>query len=134
MSVYEQIAHNKRLAVVYVLIFVLLWLGIGALVGWIFAAVSAASIGSPSVTTDVIAGAGFAGLLALAATAFALTSGARLILAVSGAQPADPTQYRQLHDIVEALAVGDGLPTKCPPVRGGVSGNPGRRSHLPERR
>jgi heat shock protein HtpX len=110
MSVYEQIAHNKRLAVVYVLIFVLLWLGIGALVGWIFAAVSAPSIGSPSGTTDVIAGAGFAGLLALAATAFALTSGARLILAVSGAQPADPTQYRQLHDIVEALALGDGLP------------------------
>ena len=49
-------------------------------------------------------------LFALTGIAFSLTSGARLVLAVSGAVPADPDRYRQLHDIVEALAVGDGLP------------------------
>src|SRR5438128_10925516 len=27
-----------------------------------------------------------------------------------GAQPADPQQYQQLHNIVQALAIGDGLP------------------------
>src|SRR5581483_6907101 len=36
-------------------------------------------------------------------------SGAKLVLAVSGAQPADPYRFRQLHDLVEALAIGDGL-------------------------
>src|SRR5438309_7265074 len=39
-----------------------------------------------------------------------MTPGTRHVLAVSGARPADPEQYRQLHDIVDALAIGDGLP------------------------
>jgi heat shock protein HtpX len=51
-----------------------------------------------------------AGLFALGATLFALTSGARLVLAVSGARPADPSQYQQLHNVVEGLAIGDGMP------------------------
>jgi heat shock protein HtpX len=51
-----------------------------------------------------------AALFAFGATLFALTSGARLVLRVSGARPADPTQYQQLHNIVEGLAIGDGLP------------------------
>ena len=38
-----------------------------------------------------------------------LTTGKRLVLAVSGARPADPEQYRQLHDLVEALALGEGF-------------------------
>src|SRR5205085_10803395 len=44
------------------------------------------------------------------AIAYSLRSGARLVLSVSGARPADPAQYQQLHNIVEALAIGDGLP------------------------
>src|SRR5439155_13530674 len=39
-----------------------------------------------------------------------LSSGARLVLSVSGARPADPQQYAQLHNIVEGLAIGDGMP------------------------
>src|SRR5438105_11868287 len=122
LSVYEQIARNKRRAVVYVLLFFVVWLGIGALVGWIAAGTSTSSGGTayrttpPATTTTthyagaVIAGMVVAGLVALAAIAYSLRSGARLVLAVSGARPADPHQYQQLHDIVEALAIGDGLP------------------------
>jgi heat shock protein HtpX len=32
------------------------------------------------------------------------------VLAISGSHPADPQQYAQLHNIVETLAIGDGLP------------------------
>jgi heat shock protein HtpX len=39
-----------------------------------------------------------------------LTSGAALVLRVSGAVPADPTKYAQLHNLVESLAIGEGIP------------------------
>jgi heat shock protein HtpX len=108
---YEQIAANKRRAVVYVALFFVVWLGLGALLGWIVAASSPVPVaGGSSAPADVASGAVIAGLLALAGIAYTLTSGTRLVLAVSGARPADPVQYRQLHNIVEALAIGDGLP------------------------
>jgi len=119
--VYEQIARNKRRAAIYVFVFFLVWLGIGALVGWIAAGASGSSAGSsygtanPTPTTThyagaVITGMVIAGLLALGGIAFSMRSGSRLVLAVSGARPADPRQYQQLHDIVDELAIGDGLP------------------------
>jgi len=108
---YEQIAANKRRAVVYVALFFVVWVGLGALLGWIVAASSNPyPTGSSVVAGDIVTGAMIAGLLALAGIAYTLTSGTRLVLAVSGAHTADPIQYRQLHDIVEALAIGDGLP------------------------
>ena len=33
-----------------------------------------------------------------------------MVLRVSGAVPADPNQYRQLHNLVESLAIGEGIP------------------------
>ena len=33
-----------------------------------------------------------------------------MVLRTSGAVPADPAQYQQLHNLVEALAIGDGIP------------------------
>jgi len=114
---YEQIAANKRRAVVYVALFFLIWVGLGALLGWIVAVGSPTyarngtyATGSGAVAADVATGAMIAGFLALAGIAYTLTAGTRLVLTVSGARPADQTQYRQLHDIVEALAIGDGLP------------------------
>ena len=108
---YEQIAANKRRAVVYVALFFVVWVGLGALLGWIVAVSSHRyATGSSVVAGDIVTGAMIAGLLALAGIAYTLTSGTRLVLAVSGAHAADPIQYRQLHDIVEALAIGDGLP------------------------
>jgi heat shock protein HtpX len=52
-----------------------------------------------------------ASTFALAGIVFSLSSGKRLVLAVSRARLADPDQYRQYHDIVEALAIGEGIPT-----------------------
>jgi heat shock protein HtpX len=123
--VYEAIARNKRRSAVYVALFFLIWVGIGALVGAAVAAgggsTSYEQSATPPYTTvavthnapygaDIATGMVIAGLLALAGIAYSLTSGARLVLAVSGARPADPVQYQQLHNIVEALAIGDGLP------------------------
>src|ERR1017187_2381851 len=113
---YEQIAANKRRAVVYVALFFVIWVGLGALLGWIVAAWSPGNATYATYSTggavagDVATGAVIAGFLALVGIAYTLTAGTRLVLSVSGARPADQTQYRQLHDIVEALAIGDGLP------------------------
>ena len=109
---YEQIAANKRKAVFYVFLFFVIWVGIGAVIGLIFYPSRTNPDGSVTGTHPqaIVAGMVIAGLFALLATVFALSSGARLVLAVSGARPADPQQYAQLHNIVEGLAIGDGLP------------------------
>lgn len=48
--------------------------------------------------------------LALASTWFSYYHSDRLALAASRARPADPSTHRQLHNVVEALALGAGLP------------------------
>ncbi len=106
---YEQIARNKRRSVACVIVFFVVWVGIGALVGFV-AGLASAPPGARVPATDVTTGILFFALLALAGIAFSLRSGARLVLAVAGAQPADPVRYAQLHHIVEALAIGDGVP------------------------
>jgi heat shock protein HtpX len=109
--VYEQIARNKRRSVTYIGAFVVVWLGIGALVGWLAATMIGSRPGSASaVPADIAAGVVIAAVLALAAVAFTLHSGARLVLSIAGARPADPQGDRELCDLVEALAIGDGLP------------------------
>ncbi len=108
---YEQIASNKRKTVLYVFLFFVVWLGIGAVLGLIFGGNGTTSTGEPlGRQAPIVAGMLLTGLLAVIGILFSLTSGRGLILAVSGAKPADPIQYKQLHDIVEALAIGDGLP------------------------
>lgn len=109
---YEQIASNKRRAVLYAFIFFLIWVGIGAILGLITVAFSASRTPyyHPNYAGAVAAGAAVLGVLAVLGIAYAVTSGTHLVLAVSGAQPADSVQYRQLHNLVEELAIGDGLP------------------------
>jgi heat shock protein HtpX len=107
---YEQIARNKRRSILYVGVFVLTWIGIGALVGWLTAASTAAPNSSTPTAADVFTGIVVAGLLALAGVVFTLRSGSKLVLSVAGAVPADPERYRQIYDLVTALAMGDGLP------------------------
>ncbi len=77
--------------------FFVVWVGIGAVVGLIISAAAqpSAQAASPR-TADIVAGMVIAGLLALAGIAFSLRSGARLVLSVSGAHPADPHQYAEL--------------------------------------
>src|SRR5207302_11475611 len=41
---------------------------------------------------------------------YAYSFGAATVLSAMGAQPADSRQYQQLYNIVQALAIGDGLP------------------------
>jgi heat shock protein HtpX len=100
----EEIARNKRRSVVVIVSFVVVWVAIGALLGALFGGSSGSE--ASAIVTGVVVAALFAAL----ATVWALTSGARLVLAVSGARPADPNQYRQLHDVVEGMAISAGLP------------------------
>ncbi|SDP46045.1 Heat shock protein. Metallo peptidase. MEROPS family M48B [Nakamurella panacisegetis] len=107
---YHEIARNKRRSIAYVILFVLIWIGVGALVGWLVGAGSTRP-GHTSAMPDVVFGIVVAAVFAAAAAAFSLVSGARLVLATAGARPADPARYAALCDLVEALAIGDGLPT-----------------------
>jgi heat shock protein HtpX len=108
---YEQIAANKRRSVIYVFLFFAVWLGIGALVGLLAGGASSSSSKTPSSGTGaLVAGMVIAGALALCGIWFSLRVGDRLVLAVSGAHPADPVRYARLHNIVEALAIGEGIP------------------------
>ncbi|MFL6240476.1 MAG: M48 family metalloprotease [Actinomycetes bacterium] len=100
---YEQIASNKWRSVAYLSLFFLVWCGIGVALGAIY---------SPSGrrVPALVVGGLIAGIAAALGIVYTLTSGTSLVLSVSGARPADPVQYKELHDIVEALAIGDGLP------------------------
>ena len=108
---YKQIAANKRLAVLYIIVFFVIWVGIGALIGLIFHAVTKPQYGTPPpLVGDVVTGMVAAGIFAVCGIVFALTRGSSMVLSVSGAVPADPAQYPQLHNLVEALAIGEGIP------------------------
>ena len=99
----EQITRNKRRSVIVVALFLLVWVGIGALMGLLASRPS--SRGSAVATGIVIAA-----IFALLATLWALTAGRGLVLAASGAHPADPGQYKVLHDVVEEMSIAAGLP------------------------
>jgi heat shock protein HtpX len=97
--VYHQIALNRRKSVVIVTLFMLVWIGLGYLVGFI---AGGAGGGVEGAIIGLIA--------ALLVMAYSLLFGRATVLAISGARPADPAQYAQLHNLVETLAVGAGLP------------------------
>ena len=96
----HQIARNRRKSVLLVTLFLAFWIAIGFLLGVVISRDS----GVGSFTAVVL------GLLAIGGIVYSLLLGERTVLAVSGAKPADPRQYPQLHNVVEALAIGDGLP------------------------
>ena len=98
----EQITRNKRRSVIVIALFVLVWIGIGALLGEL--------VGGRSRSSAIVTGIVVAGVFAVGAALYALLGGDRMVLAVSGARPADPTQYQQLHNVVEEMALAAGLP------------------------
>src|SRR6184192_3894569 len=96
---YHQIARNKRNSIVVIAGFLLVWLAVGLIVGGIAYGGSGAIVGAIVL-----------GLLGVAAALYAYYFGSATVLAAMGAQEANPQQYQQLYNIVQALAIGDGLP------------------------
>ncbi len=115
--VYNEIASNKRRSVIFIGLFFVVWVAIGAALGFLFKALyHPANNGFPATPptnygwAPVIVGMVIAGFLALCGILYSLNSGAALVLRVSGAVPADPIKYAQLHNLVESLAIGEGIP------------------------
>jgi heat shock protein HtpX len=106
--VYSEIASNKRRSIIFIVLFFVIWVAIGAVVGLLVASSSRHS-GSFS-WSPVITGLVIGGVLAAGGILYSLHAGAGLVLRTSGAVPADPAQYPQLHNVVEALALGEGIP------------------------
>jgi heat shock protein HtpX len=115
---YKEIASNKRRTVAVIVSFLVIWLAIGVVAGLLFKALyhPAAYNGYTTAPppnygwSPVIIGAAVCAFLALLAIVYSLTSGAALVLRTSGAVPADPAKYPQVHNLVEALAIGEGIP------------------------
>src|SRR6266702_3432574 len=97
---YHQITSNKRKSVVVVVCFLAVWL----LAGFVIGEIGSASTGGAIVGTVVL------GLLGVGAALYAYYLGAPTVLSAMGAHEADPGQYQQLYNIVQTLAIGDGLP------------------------
>jgi len=96
---YHQIARNKRNSIIVIAGFLVVWLAAGLVIGAL-----------ASGEGGAIAGAIVLGILGVAAALYAYYFGAATVLSAMGAREADPRQYQQLHNIVQALAIGDGLP------------------------
>jgi heat shock protein HtpX len=114
--VYTEIASNRRRSMTLVVVFFLVWLGIGAFAGFLyghFASTNSAYGGnsaSYNLLGPIIVGMVITGLLAVGGIFYSLGAGSRMVLRTAGAVPADPRQYQQLHNLVEALAIGEGIP------------------------
>ncbi len=104
---YSEIASNQRRTALLISLFFVIWLAIGAVCGLVF---KEASRHSSNGWRPVIIGVVICGVLAVLGILYSLNSGAALVLRVSGAVPADPAHYPQLNNLVEALAIGDGIP------------------------
>lgn len=97
---YHQISSNKRKSVIVVVGFLAVWLLAGFAIG---------AIGTAD-TSGAIVGTVVLGLLGAGAALYAYYLGAPTVLSAMGAHEADPGQYQQLYNIVQTLAIGDGLP------------------------
>jgi len=96
---YHQISRNKRNSIFVIVGFLFVWLAAGLIIGAIASGQSGA-----------VGGAIILGLLGVAAALYAYYFGSATVLSAMGAQEADPRQFQQLYNIVQALAIGDGLP------------------------
>ena len=93
---YEEIAANKRKSYLLIVAFVLLVIAVG-------------------IAFDVVLGWGGIGIAIAAVIAFASAivsywKSDSIALSMSKAVPADPTEYAQLHNLVEGLSIAGGLP------------------------
>ena len=100
---FHQIARNKTKSVIVVFLFFAVWILAGMGIGKL-ATLNNGTAGG------VVAGGVIAGLLALLAILWALTMGQFTVLRASGAREVSQAEQPQLYDIVQTLAMGDGLP------------------------
>jgi len=92
----ELITANKRRSALLIAAFVLLTVAVGLLVGLL--------VGEGLLITLIALG------VAAAMVAASYWKADVIALAVSRAVPADPVEYRRLHDLVEGLCIASGLP------------------------
>lgn len=112
---YSEIARNKRRSVVFIIVFFLIWMGVGAVLGLLFSAFYHPINPNTGATTRTGDSPIFVGIVIFAVLAFfgflySIRSGASLVLRVARARPANQSQYPQLYDLVSALAIGEGIP------------------------
>jgi len=96
---YHQISRNKRNSIIVITGFLLVWLLAGFVIGEFAGGLSSA-----------IAGAIILGVLGVLAALYSYYLGSATVLSAVGAHEADPQQFQQLYNIVQTLAIGDGLP------------------------
>jgi len=96
---YHQIARNKRNSIIVVAAFIAVWLLAGFVIGEFGGGINTA-----------ILGAIILGILGVLAALYSYYFGSATVLAASGAHEADPQQFQQLYNIVQTLAIGDGIP------------------------
>src|SRR3977135_3334363 len=95
----HQIATNKRNSIIVITLFLVVWL----LAGFVIGAISYGTSGG-------VLGAILLGALGVGAALFSYYLGSATVLSAAGAQEADPGQYQQLYNIVQSLAIRDGVP------------------------
>jgi heat shock protein HtpX len=93
---FEQIAANKRKTVLLIAGFVLVLAAVGAVVGYLI------GYGPYGVIIALV----FSGGMAF----FSYWKADSIALRVSRAKPADPEEYKRLHNLVEGLCIAAGLP------------------------
>ena len=96
---YHQITRNKRNSIIVIVLFLLVWLLAGFVIG-----------GLTYGPNGGILGAVVLGILGVLAALYSYYFGAATVLAAVGAQEADPSQYQQLYNIVQTLSIGSGVP------------------------
>ncbi len=96
---YHQISRNKRNSIIVITGFLLVWLLAGFVIGEFAGGLSYA-----------ITGAIILGVLGVLAALYSYYLGSATVLSAVGAHEADPHQFQQLYNIVQTLAIGDGLP------------------------
>jgi len=96
---YHQITRNKRNSIIVITGFLLVWLLAGFVIGEFAGGLNYA-----------ITGAIILGVLGVLAALYSYYLGSATVLSAVGAHEADPHQFQQLYNIVQTLAIGDGLP------------------------
>lgn len=93
---HELIRANKRRSALLVISFIVFVVLLGTIIGWM--------IGGGPVVTLVSA------VLAFALSIGSWWSSASIALRVSRARPADPAEFKRLHNLVEGLCIAGGIP------------------------